>query len=507
MRTRMGEGVRLGCLSICLALAAVGVVRADELSTAQRFEAAKSDAPSLIAFLKAMPKGGDLHVHVGGALYAETALDNAIKQGLFYDPATNKFTKDKADGRVPAADLLKGEAGAYLSKFLDAASMRGARPGGESGHDHFFNSFGILGSAEEGLSDDDVNAEVIGRAKAQNEQYLELMARFGPDEAYDLLDKVTLPPTVDNPAAVLDKLKPTLDRLIPLCRAYLDAQDRLMAQRLGTPPPLSGAQSPITVRYIVAASRLAPDSSFFVRLAAGMALMQADKRVVGVNILAPEDHPFARTHFETQMRLIDFLWKHFNHPNITLHAGELTPEISPVEAMQSRIRRSVEVGHARRIGHGVSIAWEDDLPGLFREMKQKGVAVEICLTSNAGILGVSGDQHPFNLYRKSGIPVSLNTDDEGINRSNLTMEFVRAVQTYKLSYADVKEMVRNSIEYSFLPGDSLFVGHDYHQMSPAFAGIQRPDWKPSADAQRLLDASEKRRVQIRLEEAFVAFEN
>ena len=243
---------------------------------------------------------------------------------------------------------------------------------------------------------------MIGRAKAQNEQYLELMARFGPDEAYDLLDKVDMPATVDNPAAALDKLKPTLDRLIPLCRAYLDAQDRLITQRLGTPPPLSGAQGPITVRYIVAASRLAPDSSFFVRLAAGMALMQADKRVVGVNILAPEDHPFARTHFETQMRLIDFLWKHFNHPNITLHAGELTPAISPVEPMQSRIRRSVEVGHARRIGHGVSIAWEDDLPGLFKEMKQNGVAVEICLTSNAGILGVSGDQHPFNLYRKSG---------------------------------------------------------------------------------------------------------
>ena len=68
------------------------------------------------------------------------------------------------------------------------------------------------------------------------------------------------------------------------------------------------------------------------------------------DLLAPEDHPFARTHFDTQMRLIDFLWKSFGHPNITLHAGELTLDISPLEAMQSRIRRSVEAGHARRIG-------------------------------------------------------------------------------------------------------------------------------------------------------------
>ena len=101
---------------------------------------------------------------------------------------------------------------------------------------------------------------------------------------------------------------------------------------------MTGAQSPITVRYIVAASRLAPDGDFFTRLASGMALMKADKRVVGVNILAPEDHPYARMHFHEQMRLLDALWKHFDHPNITLHAGELTLAFSPPETMRSRIR-------------------------------------------------------------------------------------------------------------------------------------------------------------------------
>src|SRR5262249_34034440 len=149
-------------------------------------------------------------------------------------------------------------------------------------------------------------------------------------EAYALLGN---PPAVDDPAKALEQLRPNLDRFVAQCRAYLDAKDAAMAKRLGVTPPLSGAQGPVTVRYIVAASRLAPDRSFFARLAAGMALMQADKRVVGVNILAPEDHPFARTHFETQMRLIDVLWQRFGHPNITLHAGELTLDISPLEAM------------------------------------------------------------------------------------------------------------------------------------------------------------------------------
>ena len=504
MRGTAGRRVGAGLGAVLLLSVLVGMAQADERSTAQRFESAKKDVPSLIAFLKVMPKGGDLHVHVGGAIYAETLLDNALKNNLFYDPTTNQFTRENATGRVPAIKLLEGEAGEYLSKFLDGASMRGYRPGMESGHDHFFRTFDIAGSAEEGMNADDENAEVIARAKAQNEQYLELMTRVGPDEAYALFGN---PPVVDDPAKALEEIRPKLNQFVTLCRAYLDAKDAEMAMRLGVTPPLSGAQGPVTVRYIVTASRLAPDRDFFARLAAGMALMQADKRVVGVNILAPEDHPFARTHFETQMRLIDFLWKSFGHPNITLHAGELTLDISPLEAMQSRIRRSIEVGHARRIGHGVSIAWEDDLPGLFLEMKREGVAVEICLTSNAGILGVSGDQHPFNLYRHAGIPVNLNTDDEGVNRSNLTLEFVRAVRTYQLSYAEVKELVRNSLEYAFLPGDSLFLNHDYRRLRPEFIGVQRPGWRPTPEAQRLLDASEKSRVQVRLEQAFAAFEN
>jgi adenosine deaminase len=133
--------------------------------------------------------------------------------------------------------------------------------------------------------------------------------------------------------------------------------------------------------------------------------------------------------------------------------------------------------------------------------------MEICLTSNDGILGVKGDRHPFNLYRRAGIPVSLNTDDEGVNRSNLTMEFVRAVRTYGLSYREVKELVRNSLEYSFLPGRSLYTDHRYDRLPPAFSGVRAPKWSPNAEATRLMAQSDKLRVQVRLERALAAFEN
>jgi len=38
---------------------------------------------------------------------------------------------------------------------------------------------------------------------------------------------------------------------------------------------------------------------------------------------------------------------------------------------------------------------EDDPIGLLQEMAKKNVLVEICLTSNDVILGVSGDRHPL----------------------------------------------------------------------------------------------------------------
>jgi adenosine deaminase len=106
--------------------------------------------------------------------------------------------------------------------------------------------------------------------------------------------------------------------------------------------------------------------------------------------------------------------------------------------MRDRIRKTIELGHAQRIGHGVSIAWEDDATGLMRKMKREGIAVEICLTSNASILGVKGEDHPLRLYRANGVPVFLNTDDEGVSRTTLSLEWVKAVRDQRMGYRDLK---------------------------------------------------------------------
>ena len=91
-----------------------------------------------------------------------------------------------------------------------------------------------------------------------------------------------------------------------------------------------------------------------------------------------------------------------------------------------------------------------------KEMAARNVLVEINLTSNDQILGVSGDDHPLPIYMKYGVPVAISTDDEGVARSDMTHEYLRAVEGYRLPYTELKRMTRQSIEHSFLPGQSLW---------------------------------------------------
>jgi adenosine deaminase len=107
------------------------------------------------------------------------------------------------------------------------------------------------------------------------------------------------------------------------------------------------------------------------------------------------------------------------------------------------------------------------------------------------ILGIVGKEHPFPTYRKFGVPVALSTDDEGVSRIDLTREYVRAVETYTLTYADLKELVRNSLEYSFLGGGSLWDGGAYARVVAACRSDVSGADKPSPPCASFLGESDK----------------
>src|SRR6185503_11580607 len=171
-------------------------------------------------------------------------------------------------------------------------------------------------------------------------------------------------------------------------------------------------------------------------------------------------------------------------------------------------RQAVELGHAERIGHGVDVMYENDATGLLKEMARRHVMVEVNLSSNDGILGITGDRHPFQYYRAAHVPVALSTDDQAVSRIDLGHEYVRAANDYHLSYADLKQMARTGMEHNFLPGASLWAAPDvFSTPAAACKGQVLGGLKPSSACRTFLDASEKAAAQWELERRFREFES
>ncbi|HVG91560.1 MAG TPA: adenosine deaminase, partial [Alphaproteobacteria bacterium] len=139
-------------------------------------------------------------------------------------------------------------------------------------------------------------------------------------------------------------------------------------------------------------------------------------------------------------------------------------------------------------------------------MKRDNVLVEICLTSNDVILNVTGDNHPLPIYLKYGVPVALATDDPGVSRGDITLEFERAAATYHLNYQDMKKFARASLEYSFLPGESLWKSRKSYEMKSECAGVESlSNSRPACE--QLLKNNPKAQAELKLELTLDEFEN
>jgi adenosine deaminase len=418
-----------------------------EQKTARYFESVRNQPSLLMEFLRQMPKGGDLHNHLSGAVYAESFVKWAVQDGLCIDRANAAFVAPPCDAKDrPPASAAYQDQNLY-NQLLDAFSMRGWFPARESGHDHFFATFGKFGPATNGHTAD-MLAEVRTRAAADHLQYLELM--FTPDggAAAGLARQLGWN---DDFAKMRDGLLAGgLEKAFADTSKSLDQIESAENTNMHCGQPSADAGCAVQARYLYQVLRGIPKEMVFAQLLTGFEMASRDPRVVGLNMVMPEDGYVSTHDFNLHMRMLAFLHPLYPKVHVTLHAGELTPLIVAPEEM-FHIRASIEIAHAERIGHGVDVMSEPHPIELLKKMAHDGILVEVCLTSNDGILGVSGMRHPLPMYVKFGVPVALATDDEGVSRSNMTQEYQRAVETYHLSYADIKKMARASISYSFLP--------------------------------------------------------
>ncbi|HYA23006.1 MAG TPA: adenosine deaminase [Terriglobales bacterium] len=494
---------------IFLFLSALAAAQTAEQRTARYLDSVRQRPPLLLAFLRDMPKGGDLHNHLDGAIYAEDLIDFAASDNFCLDRTTSRLIAPPCDS-CEKYTAKPGVRCAYddhvlYNQIIDAWSMRNWRPGDESGHDHFFATFDKFGLASHGHTAEAI-ATVTNRAAREHVEYIEFMhtadgmasaqlgQKLGWDADFAKMRENLLGAGLKEIAAATSK---TLAEDEARARAQL---------KCGTADAEPGCG--VTVRYLYQVLRGLPHEAVFAQILLGFELASSDPHFVGLNLVMPEDWYVPIRDFNEHMAMLDHLHGVYPKVRISLHAGELAMGLVKPEDLTFHIRASVERGHAERIGHGVDIMLEKDPIALMKEMAARNVLVEINLTSNDQILGVSGDDHPLPIYMKYGVPIALSTDDEGVARSDMTHEYLRAVQEQHLSYMDLKRMARQSLEHSFLRGES-FWGTTKGTFRPvSVCAGEALGWvTPLTPCASFLRASPRATEQWKLEAAFAAFEN
>ncbi len=472
---------RLGLLVVPLVAAGllVGVAGpslaspASEAAVQRRLEAIADRPQQLDRFLADLPKGADLHQHLSGAVYAESLLGWAAEQGMCIGrPTYQAYAAPCAEGDLEAAGILTNASA--QAPIIANWSMRFFRPSlTSSGHDHFFSTFGLFGPV---LSSWSVTgralAEVLQQADRDGVLRQETMVTPPAGKLSAALGAAT-PGAASDPARfgeALAALKAAgLDATVAAARASTDEILASSARWLGCQVG-RGLGCDVSVGLIAQANRNGQPDQVFAQLAVDFALAQQDSRWAGVTLVGPEDGLIALRDYTLHMRMIGYLRTQFPGVRVALHAGELVPGLVPPADLESHVRQAVMVAGAERIGHGVDIAGERLSAGTLRVMRERGVSVDIALTSNEQVLEVTRGTSQLPTYRAAGVAVSLATDDPGISRIDLTDEYRKAFRWFDLDYADLKEL--------------------------SYAGVE----------QAFVTAAERRRLLARLDREFAAFE-
>lgn len=134
---------------------------------------------------------------------------------------------------------------------------------------------------------------------------------------------------------------------------------------------------------------------------------------------------------------------------VTLHAGEA----AGVES----IRSALDDGRAVRIGHGVRLAEDisDDgtLGPVARIVRERGVVLEVCPTSNLQTGASRGSimEHPFDRLLRAGLPVTVSPDNRLLSGTDVTAELTMLADAFSYEAADIAHFQLTAVDGAFLP--------------------------------------------------------
>jgi aminodeoxyfutalosine deaminase len=192
----------------------------------------------------------------------------------------------------------------------------------------------------------------------------------------------------------------------------------------------AAAESPVETRWIFDAVRqFGVDPA---RQVAEWAAERQDRGVVAFGIGGSELRGPAEQFGEV------FAWAKREGLHLVAHAGEGTSAQS--------VRDALAIG-AERIGHGISAA---DDESLMRELRERDVPLEVCVTSNL-VTGVVKrvDDHPLRRLYDAGVPITINTDDPAMFRCTLLREYELAAREFGFTQEELRAVAGNGFRYAF----------------------------------------------------------
>ncbi|MGO4905035.1 adenosine deaminase [Flavobacterium sp. W20_MBD1_R3] len=426
------------------------------------FEKIRNNEAKLTAFFSQMPKGGDLHHHFSGSIYAEPILQRAIADDFYLNIETMDVLKEKpATGNWQLFSTLEnnGTLDAYKQKIMQKWSVKDYNYVDYPSDKLFFESFmkfepAIKGNFGQGL------LELKNRAISENVSYIETQLSTIPtdmntDNLQQFNARLRKLALEKDEKAILKSLDSVHTSLLKKgAESYAKDFNTNFVAKLHKDLNIDDKQ--FTMRYQNFVLRFMEPVDLFKNLV--IAFLSADESplMAGVNIVSPEDGETSIKDY--WLHMVMFKYCHSLYPNVkyAMHAGELTLGLVQPEELTWHINAAVYTAGANRIGHGVDMAYEQDSYNLLQYMAKKSIPIEINLVSNEFILKVKENRHPLTLYKEFSVPIVISTDDAGILRTNMTEQYVLLAKRYKdVTYSDIKQYVYNSINYSFIKEASV----------------------------------------------------
>ena len=389
-----------------------------------------NDPEALYRTLYYMPKGGDLHNHLSGAVFAEWWYELALAQrerGYAY------YTKVRIDN---------------CREY-----------GGNAFRAPYFLMFRNISAQEYTGLDDCEKGEYKPLADLDEREKAGWMDSIRLDKPYEGRDEFfqthwqRLNALTRNPWLQSEMLVKNLEAYAAEGMVYVEYQIGASSYEGSGGEAIEATRAfdilretlarkdvrdlGVTVRFQLAILRFLPNAEDHLRRVYKLVHENPDL-LVAVNMVGREDND--KGYPARFLPTLRELRQKYSGVRLSIHAGE-------VDEPNSHVRDTLLLG-ADRIGHGLNLITDDDTMLL---MRHGPYLVEINLISNLLLEYVSDyAEHPFPEYLRTGIPVALSSDDRGMWESTMTDEFFVAATEFNLTWDEIKTLSRNSLAHAFV---------------------------------------------------------